>query len=304
MGGRVHDDPATAPSEHVLTDPDDLAALVTGPAMAGTPAAVDDLQPADPRICPFLRTVDDEARLDPPLDVPHPLNRCAALREPVPQSLRQQELVCLTSGHVNCPRYLRGAVGIGQAPVRVRAQRSVDVTPATAGALAALVLAFVASLAFVVGNGGIALTAAVPASSPTGEVLGAVETPPATTEPTTAPPSPTPNRMATPTATPAATASAVPTASPAPTPSSTPAPTASPSPTAKPTTRPTSGRFALLKPCPDQTGCWIYKVRAGDNLFSIAKYFGVPIATVRAWNPWVKDGLVIGRALKIPTPTR
>jgi hypothetical protein len=303
MGGRVTDDPATAPSEHVPTDP---VGFATGSAVAGTPAAVPDQRPDDPRICPFLRTVDDEARLDPPLDVPHPLNRCAALREPVPQSLRQQELVCLTSGHVNCPRYLRGAVGIGQAPVRVRAQRSVDVTPATAGALAVLVLAFVASLAFVVGNGGIALTAAIPASSPSGEVLGAVETAPPTTEPTVAPPSQTPNRTATPTATPAATASPVPTASPSPSASPTPTvvPTTTPSPAAKPTSKPTSGRFALLTACPDQAGCWIYKVRRGDNLFSIAKYFGVPIATVRAWNPWVKDGLVIGRALKIPTPTR
>ena len=42
---------------------------------------------------------------------PTPANRCAALREAVPQSLRQQELVCLTTGHVNCPRYLRGALG-------------------------------------------------------------------------------------------------------------------------------------------------------------------------------------------------
>ena len=25
---------------------------------------------------------------------------------------------------------------------------------------------------------------------------------------------------------------------------------------------------------------------------------------VRAWNPWVQDGLVIGRKLRIPTPTR
>ena len=293
----MYDDPATAPSEHGPTDPGSLA---TGPAMAGSSAAVHDQRPDDPRICPFLRALDDQARLDAPLDAPHQLNRCAALPEPVPQSLRQQELVCLTSGHVNCPRYLRGAVGIGQAPVRVRAQRSVDITPATAGALAVLVLAFVASLAFVVGNGGIALTAVVPASSPSGEVLGAVETAPPTTEPTAGTPSPTSR--------PTATASPIPTPTPAASPTSTPIPTAIPtavpSPTAKPTTRPTTGRFALLKPCPEQSGCWVYKVRAGDNLFSIAKYFGVPIATVRAWNPWVKDGLVIGRALKIPTPTR
>ena len=29
-------------------------------------------------------------------------------------------------------------------------------------------------------------------------------------------------------------------------------------------------------PCPDQPNCWIYTVRSGDNLFSIAHYFGHP----------------------------
>ena len=84
------------------------------------------------------------------------------------------------------------------------------------------------------------------------------------------------------------------------------APVATPTPaaTSKPTPRPTSGRFALLKPCPNQSGCWIYVVRSGDNLYSIARYFGVPLATVKAWNPWTANGLKVGRELRIPTPTR
>jgi LysM repeat protein len=45
-------------------------------------------------------------------------------------------------------------------------------------------------------------------------------------------------------------------------------------------------------------------VRRGDNLFSIAKYFGVPLKTVQAMNPWTKSGLVAGHELRIPTPTR
>ena len=297
----MYDDPAAHPSERVPTDPVTPAQTVpTVPPHAHS--AVDD-HPVDPRICPFLHAIDDHDRLDPPLEVPHPLNRCAALDKPVPQSLRQQELVCLSSGHVNCPRYLRGSVGTGTVAMRVRGQPSVQVTPATAGALAVLVLAFVTSVAFVIANGGIALTAAVVTAAPSGGVLGEVETGPPSAAPTNSPgptASPTPTPAPTPTATPA------PTPTPTPTPTAMPAPTATPTaaPTAKPTPRPTSGRFALLDPCPNQSGCWIYRIRSGDNLYSIANYFGVPLSTVRSWNPWVKDGLTIGRALRIPTPTR
>ena len=48
--------------------------------------------------------------LGPPVEAPDPANRCVAVGAPTPQSARQQELVCLTSGHGNCPRYLRGAL--------------------------------------------------------------------------------------------------------------------------------------------------------------------------------------------------
>ena len=59
-----------------------------------------------------------------------------------------------------------------------------------------------------------------------------------------------------------------------------------------------------MKPCPGTPDCYIYIVRSGDNLFSIAKYFGVPLKTVQAMNPWTKSGLVAGKELRIPTPTR
>ncbi len=72
----------------------------------------------------------------------------------------------------------------------------------------------------------------------------------------------------------------------------------------EPTAAPTSDRYALLTACPDKPDCWIYRVRSGDNLFSIAKYFGVPLATVKALNPWTQSGLKVGRDLILPPPTR
>ena len=75
-----------------------------------------ELRSQNPLICPFLRAVEDDDRLLVPIEAPDALNRCAALHDAIPQSLRQQELVCLTSGHVNCPRYLRGALVAGETP--------------------------------------------------------------------------------------------------------------------------------------------------------------------------------------------
>ena len=63
-----------------------------------------DSGPGDRAVCPFLRSADDQGALGDPIDVPAAANRCAALAEAVPQSLRQQELVCLTTAHTSCPR--------------------------------------------------------------------------------------------------------------------------------------------------------------------------------------------------------
>jgi hypothetical protein len=297
----VYDDPAADPQPHVPIGPDDRAAV--DPDAAARPSATEIGRSPNSRICPFLRVIDEDDRLWPPLEVPDPANRCAALHDPVPQSLRQQELVCLTSGHVNCPRYLRGSLGTTEVPVRVRTERAVTVnmTPATAGALVVFVVAFMLSVVFVVANGGLALTAAAATPAASGDVLGAIETEAPTAVPTMAPTaSPTATPSPTPSATPSPTATPAPTATPSPTP--TPSPTVTP--TAKPTQKPTSNRYALLKPCPDQPNCWLYVIRSGDNLYSIANYFGVSLKTVQAWNPWTQDGLKVGRTLRIPTPTR
>ena len=287
----MHDDPSTGQPSSFLPDPNDPAAPASTESQRSQLPLGD--HGAAARVCPFLRAAADGDTLVPPVESPDPANRCAALHEPVPQSLRQQELVCLSTAHVNCPRYLRGSVGLPAPvePVTVTATRTV--TPATAAALALFGLAFVVSVGFVVATGGLTLTAAVPTATPGGAVLGEVETAPPSPVPT---PEPTVEPTPAPTPTPTATATAIPTASP------TPAPTPTPEPTAKP--KPTSGRYALLKPCPKTPDCYIYIVRSGDNLFSIARYFGVPLKTVQAMNPWTQNGLVAGHELRIPAPTR
>jgi LysM repeat protein len=68
---------------------------------------------------------------------------------------------------------------------------------------------------------------------------------------------------------------------------------------------PSADRLAVIVPCVGQANCWVYHVRAGDNLWSIAHWFGVPLDTIYAWNPTVKTtGIHAGDPLKIPTPTR
>ena len=242
-------------------------------------------------ICPFLQSVDGDGMLVDPVETPDERNRCAAIGDAVPQSLRQQQLVCLTSAHTSCPRYLRGATVETAAPVE-RTVTAPKLTPATIGALALLAAAFSASVMFMLARGGLDLPVAAGASPSPSESAVAVV------------PSPTP--IASPSLAPSPTTSATPepSATATPSPSPTPSPSASPTATPAPTPSPTSDRYALLKPCPEKPDCWIYRVRAGDNLFSIANYFGVPLATVRALNPWTNDGLRAGRDLILPPPTR
>jgi hypothetical protein len=81
-----------------------------------------------------------------------------------------------------------------------------------------------------------------------------------------------------------------------------PDPTAAPSP--DPTPAPSSDRYALLVPCPSVPDCYLYTVRSGDNLQSIANYFGVPYATVLALNPGLSIPIHRGDVLTLPPPTR
>ena len=70
----------------------------------------------DPSTCPFLRAVDDDDRLRPPVEAVDPRNRCVATGGSDPQDAAQQRMACLTASHVSCPRYLSGVAGPTTAP--------------------------------------------------------------------------------------------------------------------------------------------------------------------------------------------
>jgi LysM domain len=84
----------------------------------------------------------------------------------------------------------------------------------------------------------------------------------------------------------------------------TPSQVEAPRPTAGRTAGPLSDRYELLTACPGTPDCWIYVVRRGDNLSSIASYFGVSLKAVESHNPWTRTaGLVAGQKLRLPAPT-
>lgn len=249
-----------------------------------------------PRICPFLRA-DIEGRLSDPILWPDQANRCTALGDAAPQSLRQQEYACLASSHVNCPRFVRGGLAMVEPPAPARS--GMELTPAIAAALLVLAASFALSVGFVVANGGMSLPGGASASPLAAQGSGApeeTEASAATASDGSAAPSSEPSVQPSPEASVGAETSA---------PSASPTAAPSPTPSATPTARPTSDRYALLTPCPDASNCWIYVVRRGDNLVSIANYFGVPLDVVYERNPWAETTpLVAGQELRLPPPTR
>ena len=252
-------------------------------------------------VCPFLRSVDDRNGVDLPREAPEVANRCVALDEAVPQSLRQQDLVCLTTSHVDCPRYLRGAMVTTVAEV-APVRSTPMVTPAMFAALALLAATFTVSIVFTFVRGGLDLGAGgtTGSAAPSSSANAVVPTPARSAAPSLDV-SQVPSVAPSPAEVPSQTAE--PNATPVLTPAPTPAPTAAPTLTATPA--PSSSRYALLTACPDKPDCWLYRVRPGNNLYSIARFFGVPLAKVQALNPWTKTSVLkAGRILILPPPTR
>lgn len=256
-------------------------------------------------MCPYFRLEADGVLLEPGR-YPSDDHRCVAIAGPRVLSRQQQDLVCLQAAHVDCPRYRRATTAT-TTPAHRPLHRP-GIPRATAAALLVLAVSAGVSFGFVLQRGGIDLPASSASPAPSGQA--AVPSPTAASSapsgsaasvtPTeTAAPTPIPTPAPTPIPTPAPTAEPAPTRTPRPTP----APTADP--TAAPSGGPSESRMALLVPCAGQSGCYVYTVRSGDNLTSIANWFGVQLKTVYAWNPTVKtQGIHPGDKLKIPTPTR
>ena len=252
--------------------------------------------------CHFLRSVGPDGRLTDAQKTAVPTHRCAAFGDPLPLSLRQQELVCLQRVHVSCPRYVRGTLlaNENEAQPTGADQRGVRIPLLTVVGVVLVILALGVIFSGVLGFG--PLGSGTPARSLIAAISEApTHTPVITSRPTA---SPTVRSSAT------AVATASHAASPSTRPTSTPVASASWPPGA------TASRMNLVVPCTDQASCYVYIVRGpgpngngsnvADTLAGVAQFFGVDVAKVQQMNQFLGGGSTIapGDKLKIPPPTR
>ncbi len=303
--------PALIAADPLVID-DDVPTVQSRPAL---PVLDDPNRSPNPAVCPFLRR-QDGGSLVAPVAFAADGQTCVAIGSPRGQSQQQQELVCLRSAHTDCPRYQRGAMVA--APSAGRTRSGPAIPRATLAALLILVLSAGISFGFVVQRGGITMPVVGGSPSPTSVAAIDTESPAASDEAMATDEvipgdslEPVESGLGTgssslePSLSPSPEPTPEPSVAPTPEPTIAPSPKPTPKPTPKTTAKPTSTRYKLLTPCPDKENCWIYRVRSGDNLYSIANYFGHPLKTIYAWNPrYPKASLRAGDLIRMPPPTR
>jgi len=262
---------------------------------------------AGPLRCHFLRSVGPDGRLIEAQMAAVPTHRCAAFGDPLPLSLRQQELVCLQRVHVSCPRYVRGTLLANESP-----SSQINEGPRKRLPVLSIVGVGLVVLALVV------VAASMLGLPPFGGGTTGLTPPYVVTQPPASPSA---------TATVATTASLEPSALPSVLASVLPSPIVEPTASLGPTLAPTpvasswppgatASRMNLLVPCTGQANCWVYTVRGSgpppggngssvpDTLANIATFFGVSVNEINAMNPSASSGIHSGDKLKIPPPTR
>ena len=279
----------------------------TVPAWTGSGAGA-----SAPERCKFLRTIGSDGKLSDAGREAVPTHRCAAFGDPLPLSLRQQELVCLQTVHVSCPRYMRGTL-LAEESAAAEAEK----TPRAQMpwlTIAGLVLIALVGLVAIISMAGL-LPGTGNGPAPTSSQVAVVPSDTASASEAQSPsavvaesPTPVVTQSLSPSATPTVRATPSPTSRPTPTPSPTPKPTASWPPGA------TASRMNLLTPCVGQSNCWVYTVRSGaqngspghtnDTVSGVANFFGVSASQIYSMNPWARSGITPGQKLKIPNPTR
>lgn len=163
-----------------------------------------------------------------------------------------------------------------------RGKNARTLTPAVLASALFVAACAIGAITFVAARGGLQMPVA-----PTGSAVAIASPAPSSEASTGAPP-------ATATA-PAPIATPEPIATAGPTEAPTPAATNAPAPTPRGSPDP----LAALPACPDQPGCYEYRIQRGDTLSGVASRYRIPVRIVEALNPELDDPgtIVVGQIL-------